>query len=112
MKAGIAINPHTPVSLLQDVIQDADAVCVMTVNPGFGGQTFISHSFQKIRELRDMIDAKGLQTLIQIDGGVSLENAADILAAGADVLVAGNTVFSASDPPGVIKTLAAAGTSR
>jgi len=106
MKAGIAINPHTPISLLEDILEDADAICLMTVNPGFGGQSFIPHSYQKIRELRDMIDARDLTTLIQIDGGVSLENAGDIFAAGADVLVAGNTVFSAADPSGMIRALA------
>lgn len=106
MKTGVALNPHTPVMLLEDIIQDADAVCVMTVNPGFGGQTFIEHSYQKIRELRGMIDARGLETLIQIDGGVTAENAKDLFAAGADVLVAGNTVFSADDPVGMIRRLA------
>lgn len=105
MKTGVALNPHTPVMLLEDIIQDADAICVMTVNPGFGGQTFIEHSYQKIRELRSMIDARGLQTLIQIDGGVTAENARDLFAAGADVLVAGNTVFSADDPVGMIRRL-------
>lgn len=105
MKTGVAVNPHTPVGLLQDVLQDIDAVCLMTVNPGFGGQTFIPHSYEKIRELRKMIDDRRLSTLIQIDGGVSLENAADIFAAGADVLVAGNTVFSADNPTAVIRDL-------
>ena len=105
MKTGVALNPHTPVMLLEDIIQDADAVCVMTVNPGFGGQTFIEHSYQKIRELRGMIDARGLETLIQIDGGVTAENAKDLFSAGADVLVAGNTVFSADDPVGMIRRL-------
>jgi ribulose-phosphate 3-epimerase len=105
MKTGVALNPHTPVMLLEDIIQDADAICVMTVNPGFGGQTFIEHSYQKIRELRSMIDARGLQTLIQIDGGVTAENAKDLFSAGADVLVAGNTVFSADDPVGMIRRL-------
>lgn len=107
MKTGIALNPHSPVSLLEDVIQDADAVCVMTVNPGFGGQSFIAHSYQKIRELRSMIDARGLGTLIQIDGGVTAENAGNLFRAGADVLVAGSTVFSADDPAGMIRQLAA-----
>jgi ribulose-phosphate 3-epimerase len=108
MKTGVAINPHTPVSFLQDVIQDIDQVCLMSVNPGFGAQTFIPHSLVKIRELRQMIDEKKLHTLIEIDGGVNLENAADIIAAGADVLVAGNTVFSADDPHDMIKKLRAA----
>lgn len=107
MKTGIALNPHTPVALLEDIIQDADAICLMTVNPGFGGQSFIPHSYQKIRELRSMIDARGLEALIQIDGGVNAENARDLFQAGADVLVAGNTVFSAEDPQGMIRQLAA-----
>lgn len=105
MKAGIAINPHTPVALLADVIQDAYSICVMTVNPGFGGQSFIPHSYQKIRELRDLIDVRGLDTLIEIDGGVNIENARSIFEAGADVLVAGNTVFRAKDPHGMIRDL-------
>lgn len=106
MKTGIAINPHTPIAFLQDIIQDADTILVMSVNPGFGGQSFIRHSYTKIRELRRMIDEKGLQTLIEIDGGVTLENAAEVVAAGADVLVAGNTVFSAANPHEVIHQLA------
>lgn len=105
MKAGVAINPHTPVSFLQDIIQDADMVLIMTVNPGFGGQTFIPHSLDKIRELRKMIDEKKTNTLIQIDGGVTLENAPEIIAAGADVLVAGSVVFKSDDPPATIKAL-------
>lgn len=105
MKTGVAINPHTPVSFLQDVLQDIDAVCMMTVNPGFGGQAFIPHSFIKIRELRRMIDEKGLSTLIEIDGGVTLDNAKEIVNAGADVLIAGNTVFSAKEPKKIIRQL-------
>lgn len=105
MKRGVAINPHTPVSFLQDILQDIDTVCMMTVNPGFGGQTFIPHSFTKIHELRRMIDEKGLSTLIEIDGGVTLDNAKEIMDAGADVLIAGNTVFSAKEPEKVIKQL-------
>lgn len=105
MKAGIAINPHTPVSLLADVILDTDLVCMMSVNPGFGGQSFIPNTLNKIRELKRMIVEKGADTLIEIDGGVTLDNAATILAAGADVLVAGNTVFSAADPLQMIAEL-------
>jgi ribulose-phosphate 3-epimerase len=105
MKAGVAINPHTPVSLLQDVITDIDIVCVMSVNPGFGAQSFIPHSLVKIRELREMIEASAAPTLIEVDGGVNVDNAREIIGAGANVLVAGNTVFSAEDPAGVIGEL-------
>lgn len=105
MKAGIAINPHTPVSLLGDVLQDADLVCMMSVNPGFGGQQFIPHTLEKIKQLRRMIDDRGLPTLIEIDGGVTLDNAAAITAAGAHVLVAGSTVFHAADPKATIAAL-------
>ena len=98
MKAGVAINPHTSVHLLEDVLADIDLVCLMSVNPGFGGQKFIPHTIEKIKQLRSMCNAKGLQTLIEIDGGVTLENAASIITAGADVLVAGNTVFKSSNP--------------
>ena len=105
MQAGVAVNPHTPVSLLQDVIADIDLVCLMSVNPGFGGQKFIPQTINKIKELRKMIDEKGLQVKIEIDGGVTLENAPEIIAAGADVLVAGNTVFKASDPTSMIAAL-------
>ena len=107
MKAGVALNPHTPVSSLQDVIQDIDLVCLMSVNPGFGGQKFIPQTLEKIRQVRKMIDEKGLNVHIEIDGGVTFENAPSILAAGADVLVAGNTVFKASDPAGMIRALKA-----
>jgi ribulose-phosphate 3-epimerase len=105
MKAGVAINPHTPVNLLQDVINDIDVVCVMSVNPGFGAQSFIPRSLVKIRELRQLIDASGSSALIEVDGGVTVDNAADITGAGANVLVAGNTVFSAEDPAAVIAAL-------
>lgn len=105
MKAGVAINPHTPVESLADVLADIDLVCMMSVNPGFGGQKFIQHTLQKIKSLRKMIDEKGLKVLIEIDGGVTLENAGTIVAAGADVLVAGNTVFSSSDPKATIAQL-------
>jgi ribulose-phosphate 3-epimerase len=98
MKAGVAINPHTSVHLLEDVLADIDLVCLMSVNPGFGGQKFIPQTIEKIKQLRSMCNAKGLQTLIEIDGGITLENAASIISAGADVLVAGNTVFKSSNP--------------
>ena len=105
MKAGVALNPHTPVDVLHDVLANIDLVCMMSVNPGFGGQKFIPHTLQKIKTLRKVIDEKGLKVLIEIDGGVTLDNAATIVAAGTDVLVAGNTVFSAQDPKGVIAQL-------
>src|SRR6187402_791498 len=105
MKAGVAINPHTPVENLQDVLADIDLVCMMSVNPGFGGQKFIHNTLKKIKTLRKMIDEKGLNVLIEIDGGVTLENAGTIIAAGADVLVAGNTVFSSQDPKATIAQL-------
>jgi ribulose-phosphate 3-epimerase len=105
MKAGVAINPHTPVESLQDVLADIDLVCMMSVNPGFGGQQFILHTLKKIKILRKMIDEKGLSVLIEIDGGVTLENAGTIVAAGADALVAGNTVFSSQDPKATIAKL-------
>jgi ribulose-phosphate 3-epimerase len=105
MKAGVAINPHTPVESLTDIIEDIHHVCVMSVNPGFGGQAFIPHTLKKIRELKRMIHERGLHVLIQIDGGVNLENAQSIVHAGADVLVAGNTVFKSSDPKKMIHEL-------
>jgi ribulose-phosphate 3-epimerase len=105
MKAGVAINPHTPVENLFDVLGDIDLVCLMSVNPGFGGQKFIPKTLDKIRTLRRAIDQAGVNVLIEIDGGVTLDNAASIVEAGADVLVAGNTVFASSDPKGVIDAL-------
>ena len=105
MKAGVAINPHTPISLLADVLHDIDIVCIMSVNPGFGGQSFIPHSLTKIRELRRMITERGLPALIEVDGGVTLENAAQIVEAGADVLVAGSSVFKSVDPIATIAAL-------
>ena len=105
MKSGVAINPHTPVESLQDVLADIDLVCMMSVNPGFGGQKFIRNTLKKIKTLRKMIDEKGLNVLTEIDGGVTLENAGTIIAAGADVLVAGNTVFSSQDPKATIAQL-------
>ena len=105
MKAGVAINPHTPVSELSDVLADIDLVCMMSVNPGFGGQKFIPYTIEKIKQLRKMIDERGLKVQIEIDGGVTLENAPSIIAAGADVLVAGNTVFKSIDPKATIAIL-------
>ncbi len=105
MKAGVAINPHTPVESLKDVLQDIDMVNVMSVNPGFGGQSFIPHTMQKIRDLKKMILTRGLHILIEVDGGVTVENAHGLLHAGADVLVAGNTVFKSADPKATIKML-------
>jgi ribulose-phosphate 3-epimerase len=105
MKAGVAINPHTPVSALSEILADIDLVCLMSVNPGFGGQKFILHTLDKIKQLRKMIDEKGLSVHIEIDGGVTLENAPSIIAAGADVLVAGNTVFKSADPAATIRQL-------
>ena len=105
MQAGVAINPHTPVSFLQDVLADIDLVCMMSVNPGFGGQKFIPRTLDKIRELRRMIDDNKLNVKIEIDGGVTVDNAKIIIDAGADVLVAGNTVFKSSDPKQTIKQL-------
>jgi ribulose-phosphate 3-epimerase len=107
MKAGVAINPHTPVSLLADILHDIDVVCMMSVNPGFGGQKFIEHTLTRITQLRKMIDEKGLRVHIEIDGGVTIENASSIVAAGADVLVAGNTVFKSADPIATIARLKA-----
>jgi ribulose-phosphate 3-epimerase len=107
MKAGVAINPHTPVESLKDILADIDQVCMMSVNPGFGGQSFIPYTLTKIKELRAMIDERSLNVLIEIDGGVTLANAKSIIDAGADVLVAGNTVFKAADPKAVIAQLKA-----
>jgi len=107
MKAGVAINPHSPVSLLQDVIADIDLVCMMSVNPGFGGQKFIENTFRKVSELKQLIIDRKSQALIEIDGGVNQDNARPLLEAGADVLVAGNFVFSAPNPKEVIQRLKA-----
>ena len=105
MHAGVALNPATPVDLLSDLLQDIDLVLIMSVNPGFGGQQFIPHTFQKIRNLRRMIHDRGLNTLIEIDGGVTVENSTSLCKAGADVLVAGTTVFHSDDPKATIHTL-------
>ncbi len=98
MQAGVAINPHTPVENLQDILADIDLVCLMSVNPGFGGQAFIPHTLQKIKQLRKMINDQNLSVKIEIDGGVNLTNAKLIIDAGADVLVAGSSVFNAENP--------------
>src|ERR1700749_2090395 len=105
MKAGVALNPATSVDVLSDILQDVDLVLIMSVNPGFGGQEFIPHTFQKIRNLRRMIHDRGLNTLIELDGGVTVENGTSLVKSGADVLVAGNTVFSSKDPKATIHSL-------
>jgi ribulose-phosphate 3-epimerase len=105
MKAGVALNPHTPIDVLKDIIFDIDVVCIMSVNPGFGGQKFIPHTFEKVKALKQLILEHKASTLIEIDGGVTLENAAALVAAGADVLVAGTTVFKAPDPIQMIASL-------
>ncbi|MGI0107759.1 ribulose-phosphate 3-epimerase [Salinimicrobium sp. WS361] len=105
MKAGVALNPHTPVHLLEDVIGDIDLVCMMSVNPGFGGQSFIENTYKKVKQLKEIIERNGASTLIEIDGGVTDKNAAQLIEAGADVLVAGSFVFKAEDPTQTIKEL-------
>ena len=107
MKAGVALNPHTPVASLSHIIADIDLVCLMSVNPGFGGQSFIEATYEKVRELQTLIDENNANTLIEIDGGVTDQNASQLVAAGADVLVAGSYVFSASDPTATIANLSA-----
>lgn len=104
MKAGVALNPHTSIHVLEDTIEDIDLVCMMSVNPGFGGQKFIERTYEKVRQLKALITERNASTFIEIDGGVTLENAPKLLAAGADVLVAGSTVFKSTDP---ISTIAA-----
>lgn len=105
MKAGVALNPHTPISQIEEVLCDADLVCIMTVNPGFGGQKFITSMLSKIERLKNAIIRQNSKALIEIDGGVTLENAESIVKAGADILVAGSTVFNSADPEGVIVQL-------
>ncbi len=105
MKAGVALNPHTPIELLSEVIQDIDLVCLMSVNPGFGGQSFIENTYSKIEKLKALINRKNASTLIEIDGGVTDKNAAQLVKVGADVLVAGNFVFKAANPIQVIHDL-------
>lgn len=106
-KAGVAINPHTPVSALKEILADIDLVCLMSVNPGFGAQKFIEHTYIKIKELRSMIEVIGAKVQIEIDGGVNLGNASKLIATGADVLVAGNFVFTSTNPMQTIAELKA-----
>lgn len=105
MQAGVALNPHTSALLLEDILADIDLVCVMSVNPGFGGQKFIRQTYQKTEQIKHMIARTNSAAKIEIDGGVDLQNASDLIKSGADVLVAGNTVFSSSDPLATIKEL-------
>ena len=105
MKAGVALNPHTNIDLLEDVINDIDMVCLMSVNPGFGGQSFIENTYSKIEKLKVLINKKGASTIIEIDGGVTNKNAVQLVQAGADVLVAGNYVFKAENPTHTISDL-------
>jgi ribulose-phosphate 3-epimerase len=107
MKAGVALNPHTNVDLLEDVIQDIDLVCIMSVNPGFGGQSFIENTYAKVEKLKALINRKNASTIIEIDGGVTNKNAKQLADAGADVLVAGSYVFGAQDPIATIADLKA-----
>mgnify|MGYP001029386428 CR=1 FL=1 len=105
MRAGVTLNPSTPVSMLTDIISDVDMVLLMSVNPGFGGQKFIPHTLTKVRELRELIDRSGSQALIEVDGGINLETGSQLVEAGADVLVAGNAVFKAPDMVDMIRRL-------
>lgn len=105
MKAGVALNPHTNIKVLEDTINDIDLVCIMSVNPGFGGQSFIENTYEKVKQLKALINSKGSSTLIEIDGGVTSKNAKKLKVAGADILVAGSYVFKSSDPVNTIKDL-------
>lgn len=105
MKAGVALNPHTPLSVLEEVIADLDLVCIMSVNPGFGGQKFIERTYKRVERLRKMIQDESSNALIEIDGGVTLENAPKLVSAGANVLVAGSTVFKSANPTQTISAL-------
>jgi ribulose-phosphate 3-epimerase len=105
MKAGVALNPHSSVHLLEDIIQDIDLVLIMTVNPGFGGQKFISNSYTKIRKLKELIHSKNSKALIEVDGGISLDNLGLLLDAGVDIIVAGTTIFKSTDPIETIRLL-------
>lgn len=105
MKAGVALNPHSPVSSLENILPEVDMVLIMTVNPGYGGQRFISESMSKIRQLKEMIDRRNLSALIQVDGGVGTHNARELIDAGVDVLVAGNAVFGSDDPQKTISEI-------
>jgi len=105
MKAGVAVNPHTPVSLLKNILPDIDMVLIMTVNPGFGGQTLIPESYRKISELRKMIDERDYNVMIEVDGGIDTKNARKLIETGVNVLVAGNSIFNSADPAGTIDML-------
>ncbi len=107
MKAGVALNPHTPIHLLEDIIQDIDLVCIMSVNPGFGGQSFIEHTYKKVKELKSLINKHETSTLIEIDGGVNINNAKPLIDSGADVLVAGSFIFKSENPELTIQELKA-----
>jgi len=109
MKAGVSLNPHTPVNTLEEIIADLDLVLIMTVNPGFGGQKFIAHSFGKVKKMKKLISLSGSGALIEVDGGIDLTNAGMLFEAGADVLVTGTAVFSAKDPVAMIRALKNAG---
>jgi len=104
-KAGVALNPHTPVSLLEDILEDLNLICVMSVNPGFGGQKFIYRSLAKIRRLRQMLTERNVDAYIEVDGGIGMQNAEAVLKAGADVLVAGSSVYKAEDPVEAVRKL-------
>jgi len=108
MKAGVALNPHTPVALLKDVLSELDMVLIMSVNPGFGGQKFIEQTYSKVKELKAMITEQGLNTLIEVDGGVTLDNAPKLVECGVDALVAGSTVYKSDNPAETIKSLKSA----
>ena len=105
MQAGVALNPHTPVHSLSDIIKEIDLVCLMSVNPGFGGQSFIENTFEKVKELKELIETKKASCLIEIDGGVTDKNASKLISCGADVLVAGSYVFGAANPEAQIQLL-------
>ena len=105
MKAGVALNPHTPITNLTDIIKEIDLVCLMSVNPGFGGQSFIENTFEKVKELKELIEKSKTSCLIEIDGGVTNKNSTKLIKCGADVLVAGNYIFKANDPKANIKLL-------
>ncbi|MBA6155951.1 ribulose-phosphate 3-epimerase [Tenacibaculum sp. S7007] len=105
MKAGVALNPHTPIAVLEDIIQDLDLVCIMSVNPGFGGQSFIENTYKKVSQLKHLIEFTNSSTLIEIDGGVTDKNANQLIEAGADVLVAGSYVFKSDNPTDTIENL-------
>lgn len=107
MKAGVTLNPHNPVHLLEDILPEVDMVLVMSVDPGYGGQHFIPHTYEKIRKLRSMIERAGLKTLIEVDGGVDLDNKDDLIEAGVNVLVTGVTVFHSDNPTDIIRKLKA-----